>query len=86
MSLITATAKFTGKDQNWEEESTIYWFTLSGTDYGTEVEFNDEVFGIEESGDDTRVLDADGGPLTDSDYTTIAVRKTAIVTDEMRAA
>lgn len=84
MSLITATATFTGKDQNWEEESTIYWFTLSGADHGTDVEFDDETFGIEESGDETRVLDADGAPLTDSDYTTIAVRKTAVVTDEMR--
>ena len=56
-------ATYTSKDQNWQDETTIYWFEISG--------------------DDT-VVDCDGSPCTEGDAVTIAVRKVAIVTDDMR--
>jgi len=77
-------AKYTGKDQNWKEESTTYWFQIDGHDSGTGVSFESQVFGIAESGGDDTVVDCDGCPCTEGDDDTIAVRKVAIVTDEMR--
>jgi len=81
-----ATATFIEKDQNWQNETTIYWFELSGEDQGTEIEFDGETFGIAESGPDSCVVDSEGFPLTEGDHQTIAVRNTIEVTDEMRAA
>jgi len=49
------------------------WIELSGTDSGTGIEFNGDVFGI----DGRRVLDCDGSPLTDGDYEAIAVKNSA---------
>lgn len=84
MALKTATATFLSVDQNWQDETTIYWFRLDGTDYGTKIEFDGETFGIAESGGDDRILDEDGSPLTEGDHQTIAVRNTAEVTDTLR--
>lgn len=79
-----ATATHISTDQDWQDGIAIYWFDLEGTDYGTEVEFNGEMFGIAESDEPSKVLDADGAPMTDSDHVTIAVRNTVEVTDKMR--
>lgn len=49
----------------------ITWYVIDGTDTGTNYEFEDAIYGIT---DDGAVLDEDGGPLTDGDYQTIAVR------------
>ena len=49
------------------------WIELSGTDSGTGIEFNGDVFGI----DGRRVLDCDGSPLTDGDYEATAVKNSA---------
>ena len=77
--------EFIESDQNWTEEKTTYWFKLTGTDYGTDIEFNGETFGVVESGCDTPVIvAADGSPLTNGDHAEIAVRRNAVVTDEMR--
>lgn len=81
-----ATATFIEKSQNWQEETTTYWFELNGEDYGTGIEFDGETFGIAESGPDSQVVDSEGAPLTDGDHQAIAVRNTVEVTDEMRAA
>lgn len=81
-----ATATFIEKDQNWQSETTIYWFELSGEDRGTGIEFDGETFGIAESGPDSRVVDSEGAPLAEGDHQAIAVRNTAQVTDEIRAA
>jgi hypothetical protein len=83
-----ATAAFNSKDQDWNNESTTYWFEISGTDYGTGVDFEEyagELFGICESGPEMKVLDNDGAPLTGSDALAIAVTSCAMVTDGMRA-
>ena len=81
---------YIGKDQDWTEESTIYWFRLKGEDYGTKIVL-DDVYGIVESGPGSeldgsvyRVVDNDGTPLTEGDQETIAVINHAYVTDEMR--
>lgn len=50
----------------------IKWFSVSGTDYGTNWEFDgEETFGITA---DNRILDCDGCPLTVGDSYEIAVR------------
>ena len=79
-----ATATYTSKDQNWQDEQTIYWFEISGDDSGTGGSFEDQVFGIAESGGDDAVVDCDGCLCTEGDAVTIAVRRVAIVTDDMR--
>ena len=77
-------ATYTSKDQNWQDETTIYWFEISGVDIGTGASLDAQVFGIAESGGDDTVVDCDGSPCTEGDAVTIAVRKVAIVTDDMR--
>lgn len=76
--------KFIEAEQDWANETTRYWFELNGTDYGTNCEFKDEKFAIAESGQETKVLDSDGCPITEGDGVYIAVMKNAIVTDEIR--
>jgi len=78
-------ARYLTKDQNWQDETTIYWFELTGTDYGTGVEFDGQTFGVAESGPDSMIVNADGAPLVDGDHEEIAVRKHCLVTDELRA-
>lgn len=80
-----AKATFISADQDWQNESTTYWFSLTGTDYGTSVEFSGETYGIVESGPESTVVNGDGYPLPEGDHLTIAVRNTATVTDEIRA-
>ena len=47
------------------------WVELTGTDYGTQHEFNADVYGVTT---DNAILDCDGAPLTEGDGETIAVR------------
>lgn len=83
--MTTAAAIFLSKDQDWTRESTTYWFTLAGEDYGTNKRFDGDVFGVVECGsDDPTFVDCDGMPMTPGDAITIAVRKACIVTDDMR--
>ena len=77
--------EFIGKDQNWQEESTIYWVQLTGTDNGTGITFSESNFGICESGPESWVLDCDGNPMTEGDHETIAVLNHVKITDEMRS-
>ena len=81
-------ATFIGKDQNWQEESTTYWFELSGVDYGTGRKFDNDVYGVIESSidhsDSATIVDCDGSPLTPGDIETIAVKNSVTVTDEMK--
>jgi len=52
-------------------ENGVKWIELTGTDNGTDVEFEKEVFGITT---DNRIIDCDGIPCTEGDNVTIAVR------------
>ena len=76
------TAKFTGKDQNWANESTTYWFVIDGTDYGTEKTFENEEFGIVDCNGDTTVVDADGA-RTANEYVDAIVKRVCKITDEL---
>lgn len=78
--------EFKSKDQNWQEESTTYWFELTGIDHGTGWEFGGEEFGVCESELDSRILDCDGRPMTIGDRAEIAAKRHCVVTDEMRSA
>ncbi len=76
---------YTSKDQNWQDGSTIYWFTLTGRDNGTGKEFDGDVFGVVESGPTSTIVDCDGCPITVGDGLHIAVSRHAVVTYAMRA-
>ena len=76
---------YISKDQDWANESTTYWFRLSGIDYGTQIEFDGDVFGVVESGCDApRIVDCDVAPLTVGDGTEIAARRHCVVTEAQR--
>lgn len=75
MSTITAT--FIGADQNWAEETTIYWFRIEG-----DSDLAGKEFGIAESGPMSTVVDSDGAPLDYSDRRRVAAA--CVVTDELR--
>ena len=47
------------------------WVELSGVDYGTDYEFDQDIFGVT---NEDAILDADGCGLTEGDPQTIAVR------------
>lgn len=72
---MAATATFTSKDNNWMEGTTTYWFSFEG-----------ETFGIVEDGPTSSVVDYEGYPLDTNEYMLIRVKRTCVVTDEMRAA
>ena len=69
------TVEYNGKDQNWQDETTIYWFTLNGKDYGTEIRFSDSVYGLADNNGDTTLLDCDGCPMVEGNGEYIAVYK-----------
>jgi len=79
--------KYLGKDQNWQDEQTIYWFTLDGCDYGTGFEFYNHVFGVIENPEGFYcIVDCDGYPI-DGNAENKALERLLenAVTDEMRA-
>ena len=66
--------KFLSKDQNYQNESTSYWFDVDG-----------ETWGVVESGNDSKVVDYDGYPVNLDSRPNIHVRYLGeSVTDEMR--
>lgn len=68
-------ANYTGKDQNWQDGTTIYWFEMDG-----------EKYGIAETGPETEALDCDGAPIDYNENLSRRVIENCIVTDEMRMA
>lgn len=56
-----------------ENDNGVTWYEISGTDYGTAVEFENEVIGITDE-KIPRVLDCDGCPVTVGDRFDIAVK------------
>lgn len=65
--------KYLGKDQDWHNETTIYWFE---TDEGK--------FGVSDCNGDETIVDADNCPLTQSDSLALRLKSQLVVTDEMR--
>lgn len=75
---------YIGKDQNCQNEYTVYWFRLDGVDNGTGLAFDSDVYGVCESGLDRYAADCDNCPIAASDRTSIAVLRNCTITDEMR--
>lgn len=65
--------KYISKDQNTQDETTNYWFEVSG-----------ESFAVSESGGESRLLDCDGCPYNMSDSGPRELLAQLIVTNEMR--
>ena len=79
-------AEHVSTDQNWADETTIYWFRVTGTHDGTGCEI-DGVYGVSQCNDDRAVIvDADGCPLTRGDSREVAVRSVCLVTEEVERA
>lgn len=68
------TINHTGTDQNWQDETTIHWFEVTGQPYGFNREL-DGTYGWADNNGHISILDSDGYPLTDGDGETEAVRQ-----------
>ena len=66
-------ATFITADQNWQDETTIYWFDMDG-----------EMYGMVE-GEGAGAVDCDGCPIDYNDALRAEVERNCIVTDEIRA-
>lgn len=70
--------KYIGKDQNWQNNSsTVYWFELTGEDYGTGASFDGDVFGVVEdywSSSFSAIVDCYGYPI-DGNGNEVAIRR-----------
>ena len=65
---------YISKDQNWENESTTYWFNVGSG-----------VFGIVESGNDKNIVDEDGCPVNTDDAGNVHLKELFnCVTEELR--
>lgn len=76
--------KYKGKGQHWEDEITIYWFFLDGTEHSTGIIFHGDTYGLADSNGSVYVVGADGVPLNTIDPANIAVLNTCTITDEMK--
>lgn len=66
---------YTGKDQNWQDEQTTYWFDVEG-----------DVYGVVEGCTDCSIVDVDGCPISgNGNESQITSLLADAVTDEMRA-
>lgn len=82
----TVEVGYEGKDQNWQDGETVYWFRLTGEQYGTGIEFDGDVYGVVE-GSNAGFVDESGITVEPvGDHLTIAVEiaLTGAVTDAMR--
>ena len=76
-------AKFSSTAHNHLDGETTYWFTIDGTDYGTDKTFNNEMFGIADNGTTKTVLDHDAYPV-ENEYIKNIVLRDCKITDEMK--
>jgi hypothetical protein len=66
---------FIEKDQNWQNEQTVYWFDVDG-----------ETYGVSEQPLDVAVVDCDGCPVNLGDAKNAHLRNLpGLVTDELRS-
>lgn len=81
--------EYKGKDQNWQDGLTVYWFELTGRDYGTGAEFDGYIFGVVEDRTDNviAIVDCDCCSIRGNGYEEVAITNALenAVTDEMRA-
>ena len=72
-------AKFISKDQNVQDEQTIYWFDVEGTKNNEE----DGVWGVYHTGDESGLLDCDGCPCNTDDSHIAEVFRACVVTERL---
>lgn len=70
--------EYNGRDQNWQDETTIYWFILNGKDYGTGVTFDNSIYGLADNNGDITLLDSEGYPIVKDSGEYIAVQNTGV--------
>ena len=75
------TAEFIEKDQQWQEESTTYWFEVDGLDNPEGFDYNG-IYGVVE-GRNAGVVHEDSDPVL-NDWIRDQVKRHCIITDEMR--
>lgn len=85
----TVAVEFTGKDQNWQDGETIYWFELDGQDVHNGAIFEGDKYGVVEGaidGEYPKIVDYDGCPIEGGGDEAAARRALeSAVTDELRA-
>ena len=67
------TVEYNGKDQNGQDETTIYWFTLNGKDYKTGITFDDSKYALADNNGNLAILDCDGCPMDECNWEIVAV-------------
>ena len=67
---------YLSKDQNWADETTIYWF---------EEECSGEIYDIADNNGFIKPLDCDGTPIEGDDYLVNKLLTECVITEEMRA-
>ena len=73
--------KYLSKDQNYQNETTIYWFEAE-TELEDLIEAGN-VFGIADCNGEKTALDCDGSPIDYNDRVSDYVLNKCIITDEM---
>ena len=66
-------AMYAGKDQNYQDETTNYWFELG-----------DDEFAVSECNGSSKLLDCDGSPLNLDDSENQEIFDKLVITDRMR--
>jgi len=61
------------KDQNWQDETTIYWFDI-----------NDEIYGVSDCNGVETIVNCDGYPVNINDRKYVHLLNNLIITDGMR--
>ena len=70
-------ADFTSKDNNYQDENTIYWFDVSG-------EFNGE-YGVCNHNGDLSIVDNECYPIELDTYTSNFLLDLCVITEDMKA-
>lgn len=83
MSNINAKATYLSKDQNWQDECTIYWFEVDSNDDALE----SGVYGVREAAypEEPTPLNDEGYPIDYNEHQANLVLEVCQVTDELRA-
>jgi len=79
MTVYNATAEFTGKDQNWQDETTIYWFSVESMDYRIE----SGGYGIADNSGTLTPVNSDGSPIDYNEHEAVAVLSLCQINDDM---
>lgn len=74
---MTIQATYFTKDQNQQDETTIYWFTVIHSDDTLSGEY-----GVADCNGERRLLDCDGCPCTD-DHHWNEILENCVITEEM---